>query len=544
MVPALLFLAVFYAWPLVAILATSFARAPQGVWVLVWETFTRPAVWGVLGFTFYQATLSTLLTLAVGLPSAYVFARYRFPGQTLLRALTAIPFVLPTLVVAAAFNALLGPRGWVNLGLGALGLPPVQLLNTFTIILLAHVFYNLTIVIRVVGDFWQRLDPRLVAAAQTLGANRWRAFWHVTLPLLTPAILSAALLVFLFDFTSFGVVLVLGGPQFATLEVEIYRQTLERFNLPLAALLALLQLGCTLLITAIQAHLSQRLSATVHQRPPVLRSPTSTRARLGLAFILALLIVLQFTPLLALFTRSFARLEAERGERGTVSYGFTLDYYWELGINRRDSLFFVPPLTAITNSLTIASITVVLALALGLPAAWALARGQGAWVEALLMLPLGTSAVTLGLGFIVALNRPPLDLRTSPWLLPLAHTLVALPFVVRSLTPALRALRPRLRQAAAMLGASPWQAWRAVELPIVGRAVLVAATFAFMLSLGEFGATALLTRPDQPTIPIVIYSYLSLPGALNYGQALALSTLLAIVCAAGILLMERFQVEG
>ena len=158
------------------------------------------------------------------------------------------------------------------------------------------------------------------------------------------------------------------------------------------------------------------------------------------------------------------------------------------------------------------------------------------------MLPLGTSAVTLGLGFIVALDTPPLDLRASPVLLPLAHTLVALPFVVRSLVPALRSIRPRLRQAAAVLGASPAQVWREIDLPLVGRAVIVAATFAFTLSLGEFGATSVIARPEHPTVPIVIYRLIGQPGALNYGQALALSTILMVVCAAGILAIERLRV--
>ena len=158
------------------------------------------------------------------------------------------------------------------------------------------------------------------------------------------------------------------------------------------------------------------------------------------------------------------------------------------------------------------------------------------------MLPLGTSAVTLGLGFIVALDQPPLDLRASSLLLPLAHTLVAFPYVVRSLTPALRSIKPRLRQAATMLGASPIQVWMKVDLPIVGRAILVATTFAFAISLGEFGATAVIARPEHPTVPLAIYRFLSLPGALNYGQAMALSTIRMLVCAAGILAIERLRV--
>jgi thiamine transport system permease protein len=197
-------------------------------------------------------------------------------------------------------------------------------------------------------------------------------------------------------------------------------------------------------------------------------------------------------------------------------------------------------------SLAYASATVILALALGLPAAWALARHAASPLsrafDPILMLPLGTSAVTLGLGFIVALDQPPLDLRASPLLVPIAHTLVAFPFVVRSLVPALRSIRPRLRQAAEVMGATPGQVLRHIDLPLVGRALLVAATFAFMISLGEFGATALISRPEYPTVPVMIYRFISQPGALNYGRAMALSTLLMATAAIGMLTIERLRI--
>ena len=550
LLPAAVFLALFYFYPLGAILQLSLARAEAGPVAAVLGVLASPVYRAITGFTFFQAALSTLATLLVGLPGAYLLARFRFRGQSVLRALTAVPFVLPTLVVAAGFNALLGPRGWANLGLLALfGLeaPPIQFINTLGAIVLAHVFYNTTIVLRLVGDFWSRLDPKLVAAARALGASSVRAFWEVTAPLLAPAVAAAALLVFIFDFTSFGVILVLGGPRYATLETEVYRQTVFLFNLPVAAVLALLQMAFTLLLTLLYARLSARVSVPVSLRSQATaRQPLRTwRARLGAGALIALLAALLLAPMLALAMRSVARLgtDVERGQVGTVQPGLTLAYYRALFDNQRNTLFFVPPAAAIGNSLATAGTVVALALALGLPTAWVLARpGRGARVvDALLMLPLGTSAVTLGLGFIVALDQPPLDLRASPLMLPLAHTLVALPFVVRSLAPALRSIRPRLRQAAAVLGANPARVWREVDLPLVGRAVLVAATFAFTISLGEFGATAILARPENPTVPIVIYRYLSLPGALNFGQAMALSTLLMVVCAGGILAIERFR---
>ncbi len=544
----LAFLALFFFYPLARILALSLGRSPAGPWGGFVTFFTSSAELGILGFTLGQALLSTALTLVVGLPGAYVFARYRFPGKPVLRALTGIPFVLPTLVVAAAFSALIGPSGWINLALMAtfhLSAPPLALDHSLAAILAAHVFYNTTLVLRMVGDFWAHLDPRLTDAARVLGAGRWSALRRVTLPLLLPAIGAAALLVFLFDFTSFGVILVLGGPRLSTLEVEIYNQTVNLFNLPLAAALSIVQLAATLAMTVIYTRLAARVSRPLPLKAErlVQRPLLTRRAKWGTAAVVGLLLLLLTSPLAALAARSFSRVGPQRDRAGPA---LTLDYYLRLGENEQGSLFYVPPLEAIINSLEYAGATVVLALALGLPAAWALAYHTESrlnrWLDPILMLPLGASAVTLGFGFIVALDRPPLDLRASPALIPLAHTLVAFPFVVRSLVPSLQSIQPRLRQAAAVLGARPAQVLRHVDLPLVGRAVLVAAAFAFAISIGEFGATSLIARPEHPTVPILIYRFLSRPGTLNYGQAMALSTLLMAVTGSGMLAIERLRV--
>lgn len=544
------FLALFYFFPLIKILGLSLSRgAGAAPWL---ELAHSESLRGVLWFTIWQAALSTLLTLLIGLPGAYVLARYTFRGKALFRAVTGVPFVMPTLVVAAAFNALLGPSGWVNILLMEafnLSAPPIPFINTLGAILTAHVFYNLTIVLRLVGDYWARLDPRLEGAARVLGASRGQAFRRVTLPLLLPAIAAAALLVFIFDFSSFAVVLVLGGPKFATLEVEIFYRVTALFDLPLAAVLSALQLACTLALTVVYARLARRIARPLRQRAaaavqrPLMR-PAGRQEKIKTGFpvswipffILILILVVTTLPLIALAARSVT--DSKTG-------GITLAYYRALWGDADPAAARVPPGKAILVSLGYALATVGLALSLGLPAAWVLARRQGAFsrfVDPLLMLPLGTSAVTLGLGFLVAFNRPPLNLAASPVLIPLAHTLVAFPFVVRSLAPALQSIQPRLRQAAAVLGAPPWQVIRRVDAPLVGRAVLVGAVFAFTISLGEFGATALIARPEFPTIPVAIYRLLGRPGALNYGQGLALSTVLMLVTAGGMLAIERWRV--
>ena len=547
----LLFLGLFYFFPLGSILSLSLSRGDGGMITTIVSAIRSATVQRAFTFTIWQAFLSTILTLLIGLPGAYLLGRYNFRGKSFFRAIMMVPFVMPTLVVAAGFNALLGARGWVNQGLMAifdLQAPPVQFTQTIYAILAAHVFYNTTIVLRMVGDFWQRLDTKLGQAAKVLGASKWAVFKEITLPLLLPVIIAAALLVFIFDFTSFGVILILGGPQFATLEVEIYYQTVSLFNLPLAAVLSIVQLGCTLAMTLIYSRLSARVS-----RPITLRSEAESKRRLDTwrkkllsTLIIGLLLLLLTTPLIALATQSVISMEGLRGAKDAATTGLTLRYYQALSQNPQESLFYVAPTTAIAISLGYASLTVLLSLLIGTPSAWALAKGRDSVLNRILdpiiMLPLGTSAVTLGLGFIIALSQPPLDLRTSPLLIPIAHTLVAYPFVVRSLTPALRSIQPKLRQAAAVLGASPRQVIRYIDLPLVGRALLVAAVFAFTISIGEFGASSLIARPEFPTLPVVIYRFLSRPGEMNYGQALALSTLLMVVTVVGMLLIERFRI--
>jgi thiamine transport system permease protein len=524
----LAFLAVFFLYPVASIIATGLR--PDGEWSLgvFAEVLTEPSVLEVVWFTVWQAALSTALTLAVGLPGAYVLARYDFPGRRLLRAAIVVPFVLPTVVVATAFLGLIGPRGVLA------GVADLQ--HTVWAILLAHAFFNYAVVVRTVGGLWSNLDPRVEEAARALGAPRWRVFTEVTLPLLRPAIASAAAIVFLFTFTSFGVVLILGGPTRATLEVEIVRATRQLLDLPLASVLAVLQLVAVVALLTIYTVFAGRgdWRGRLRARSGVARRPHGWRQWTVLAANLTVMALLLGAPIAVLVERSF---------RTAAGYG--LDFYRALGTARRGTLLFVPPLEAMRNSLLFALAATVIALVIGGMAAVAIAARKGRSgqaVDIVLMLPLGTSAVTVGFGFLIALDEPPLDLRTSVALVPIAHALVAVPFVVRVLVPVLRSIDHRLREAAAVLGASPRRIWREVDLPIVARALAVAAGFAFAVSLGEFGATLLIARADTPTLPVAIFRFLGQPGAANFGQAMAMSTILAAVTAVAVLAIERFRV--
>jgi thiamine transport system permease protein len=348
-----------------------------------------------------------------------------------------------------------------------------------------------------------------------------------------PAIIAASLLIFIFDFTSFGVVLLLGGPRLATLEVEIYRQTVNLFDLPVAATLSLIQLIVTFALMAFYTHLQARLARPLRLRPQHItrRRPHNRRERALIGLLMSALAIFIGTPLITLIIQSVWTPD-----------GLSLSYYTELFINRRQSISYVPPIEAVGNSLLFAMMTLLLALPLGISAAYALMRVR--WLDPVFMLPLATSAVTLGFGFIIALDKPPLNLRATVWLVPIAHALIAMPFVVRALLPILRSIKPSLREAASVLGAAPAQVWRAIDAPLIMRALVVGAIFTFTVSLGEFGATTLLARPEMPTLPIAIYRLLGQPGLINSGQALALSAILMVVSVVAMALMERLRWEG
>lgn len=528
------FLLLAFFYPLARILSLTFD--PQ---ILTAENLLL--TFHVLLFTFYQAFLSTLLTLLLGLPSAYLFARYDFHGRSLLRALSAVPFMLPTVVVAAGFSALLGPRGLIHT---LFPLSDFPFIGTLWAILMAHVFYNTTIIIRVVGNALSSLDPKLESAARSLGADSFHVWWNVILPLLRSSLLASSLLVFLFDFTSFGVILLLGGSQFATLEVEIYLRVLKLPDLSLAALLSVIQLLCTLSISLVYSRAVTRSTVQTAPRSAQanLRKPKTPQERIFVIFFGILLLSFFLLPLSSLPLRSLFRFEADRGQRAEIRYGFTTDYYTELFVNRRGSVFYVPPIQATLNSLEYAGATVILSLFLGFPAALALAKPTRLEkiLDPLMILPLGSSAVMLGLGFIISFGA----WLISPLLVPFAHTLVALPFVVRTLQPAIASIPQRLHQAASTLGASPFEVWKNVDLPLLRRAALTAGIFAFTISLGEFGATLLISRPEYPTIPVAIERFLSQPGGLNYGQAMAMATILMFLTLTSILLIEKFHLPS
>lgn len=512
----LVFLSVFFLLPTSHLIARGFIGPEGGIDLSgLAQVLSRPRTWRIIGQTLWMALVATAVCLLLALPGAWILYRTRFVGRGWLRAAVAVPFVLPSVVVGVAFRSVLGAGGplqWLGLD------------GSRTAIVLGMVFFNFSLAVRTVGNMWVRLDPRAEQAAAALGAGARRRFFTVTLPRLVPALAAAGAMVFLFCTTAFGLVLVLGGSSTGTVETEIYFLTTGLLDLRSAAVLSIVQL--VVVAAALWLGSRARRWSAGAQR---LRTDVPARRLCGHdipAFLVTLVVVLGLIvfPLGHLLWRSLHR-------RGS----FTVANYTDLWATDVVRVLRGSVLQAAWHSTLVAVVAATVAVVIGMLISVVVTRrSRSAWgrrvvagLDALFMLPLGISAVTVGFGFLITLNRPPVDLRGSWWLIPLAQAMVAIPLIVRVVTPVLAAIDPRQREVAAVLGAGPARVLWSVEGPYIWRSLLVAAAFAFAMSLGEFGATAFLVRPDSTTLPVAIYRLLSLPDAQAQGMALAASALLA-----------------
>jgi len=535
-------LAVFFLLPVSGMLERGLwpdgSFDPGAVLDVLGHERTRDVIW----FTLWTSTVSTVVAVLLGLPAAYVLHRLAIPLRGAIRAALLVPFVLPTVVVGIAIRELVaesGPLGFLDLD------------GTPAAIVIGLVFFNVAVVIRTVGTAWESLDRRPAEAAAALGASPVQVLTSVTLPALRPAIVSAAAVVFLFCATGFGVVLLLGGTRYSSVETEIYLLTTGAITgsveYQAAAALSLVQLAAVVVLLAVAARLRAVPDPTVRR---ALAAPARPR-RQDLPALLATGVTLLAVaaPVLTLVAGSLRQDGAWTWAHYRALQGSGEDAG---GSGMGGGLLRVPVTEALTNSLRIAVDATWMSLLLGLLVAIVVTRKARSRTEAsvrsafdgLFMLPLGVSAVTLGFGFLITLDDPPLDLRSSPLLVPIAQALVALPLVVRVLVPVLQGIDDRQRQAAASLGAGPVRTLLTVDAPVLWRPLLAAAGFAFAVSLGEFGATSFIVRAQAPTLPVVIYRLIGSPGELNYGTAMAASVVLAGTTALVVLLVERLRVPG
>ncbi|QCC52907.1 ABC transporter permease [Halapricum salinum] len=500
---------------------------------------------GLFGFTAYQAALSTVASVVLGLPGAYVLSRYDFRGRRTLRALTIVPFVLPSIMVAVGFVAMFGRTGLLNDVLTGLGLGRVELLYTLEAIIVAHAFYNAPLVTRLVTTAWESVDRRQVESARAMGASPLSAFRDVVLPAILPSLLTAALLTFVFTFMSFPIVLALGDLRLATVEVWVFARV-QALDLSEAATLATLETVLSLALTYLYLRYEarQRSTSGAGQSLPrksltvgwqTLRSPT----RLAIFAYGVVAVVVFVGPLLSLLVES---VTAPDGSFTTAYYEFLLAQQASTAVGT------TRPLPAIVNSIVYGVGTLALAVPMGVVVAILATRGgRGSRLaEAILTAPLAVSGIVVGLGLLqtMVFGTVLFGYRLTaagPIAIVAAHAAAAYPFVTRNVAPALGGLESRYRDAARSLGATRLRALLEIELPLIGAAVLAGAAFAFAISVGEFDSTVLLAEGvDSYTMPVALERYVNNRSlGPNLGPATAMGTVLLLVTGLSFVAIDR-----
>ena len=491
----LLFAGVLFYWPVSRILALGLA----GDWVGVFsQSQVQQAIW----FTIWQAFVSALLCLALGLPLAFLLYRRQFLGVKFLRTFLVIPFVLPSIIVAIALSGLRD------------SLPD----SAIVVILIAHLFLNLSLVVRIVGSAWSTIDSSIENAAAIDGASAIRTFFSITLPSLRPAIISAAILVFLFCATSFAIILVIGSGQIQSIETLSYQALNQYLDLETAAALSIAQT-----LISISAFALSRKYATAEVRfeatdtsdlQPRLKKSEWPIATYSFVLIVALFVI----PISSVLVRAL-----------TVGSRISFDNFALLAGRGARDLLDVTVFEALANSLRNAAIATALAFLVGTVVAWLLQGKRNWFAELAFLLPLGVSPVVLGFGYLVSFGSGPLELRKSWLIVPLVQALIAMPIVIRMTQTALVGLGREPREASANAGASAWQTFRLVEAPMIRSTLVAAFGFALLASIGEFGSASLLAYGDQATLPLVLLRLISRPGEQNYSMAMAASALLVIL---------------
>lgn len=481
----LLFLGVFFLWPVLSMM-TRYVRFSTLI-----DVITDSSLRGVWWFTFWQAALSTLLTVLIGLPITWALSRHRFLFSRFMTGLVTVPFLMPAVVIASGVRAVL---------------PNMPVLG----ILWAHLAFNVAVIVRVVGPRWALLDPAMEQTSADLGASPLRTFIYVVWPHIRTAVRNASSMVFLFCFSSFAVIAILGGISRRTIESEIFTQAVRLGNIKVATSLATLQaivVICILLFASRHSTDTTDISSINVQLNPLACS--SSKTFVYIAAYVPLVVVL--TPLFAVIAKSFI-----------LNDRFTLKgYTWlfdgstsQVGINAVATL-----ITSLIFATICALIATTLALIIGL------SRSTQSVISSLTGLPLVVSAVTLGLGIIVTFQNSPFAWRSEKWLIPVIHAVIALPLTVRILTPAIAAIPRDLHEASASLGADTWRTFWKIDIPLLQPAILRSLGLAAAISIGEFGATSFLSRSGAETIPMAISQLLSHPGDVLSQTAYALATL-------------------
>ena len=535
----LVFLAVFLIYPLISIFLFSFSSS-DFLQEISYALFSSQKLFIN---SFFQAALSTALAFLVGFPAAYIIANYEFPGKKFVRALSLVPFVMPSILVGLSFVIILGYNGWVNnflMYLLGLDEPPIKILYSIYGIVIAHAFYNFPIFMRFIASAWERTSEKMHNAAKTLGASRTQLFMKITLPQLLPSILVSSVIVFIYCFMSFAIVLTLGGIQFNTVEVGIYYALSRNLDFAAAAALTILQFVFLLAMIFIYSRFYKSfalfnfdrktaihgsgksskyeevfiIKADSHTREKPLdpKKPVHSLMALYLLFISASVLL----PIAALLFFSLSTSTPFKG--------------FEELLSTKTSLAGTTPLIAVFNSMAFAVLVALLCTSLALLLAYRHKNLAGNLSSSLIVSSMAISSITLAMGYLLAFG-------SGLWpLIVIGHSLLALPFAYKIISNSLNSIPMQQLDAASSLGAGPFHTAKKIELPQIKGAIITAACFSFAVSLGELAITLMLYDGKFATMPVYILRYIS---TYNLFAATAMGLLLIAAAGTSFYIIEK-----
>ncbi|UYP45233.1 hypothetical protein NEF87_001518 [Candidatus Lokiarchaeum ossiferum] len=512
------FLLAFFYIPLSKIMRYAFVKDQTFSFSEFSEIFTSSLNLSAISFSIFQALLSSLICFLLGFPISFFMAKYTFPGKKLLLNIMTVPFVLPSIVVLLGFIVVYGENGWINTLWNIItenDFPLIKLFGSFQGILLAHVFYNISVVIRMLIPAWENIDYEQIEIARSLGANRFVCFFKIILPQIFNYILSSFLLIFTYCFNSFAIVLYLGEARFQTIEVRVYRLMTSSFDFSGGASLALLQLLINSLVIILYLFFEKKTRQMARgknisfSKIAIQFSRKHWKNNLFLAlFIIHVILVALFSilPILAVIIASFIPFKSGI----SIFWG-----YGQLFSFSPNSLLGTSPMRIILNTFWFASLTMIATLFFSLMIVFLLRNRYqkinnfqvsraDSLISFLIIIPMATSSITLAIGLFLQFQTSILFAGSVWIIIILAHVLISIPFTTRSILASYNRIDLDLLNIAATLGSSRIQIFRKIELPLIKNGLIVGAIFSFAISLGEFGATNFLARSEYGTLSIGI----------------------------------------
>ncbi|WP_187759752.1 ABC transporter permease [Thiospirochaeta perfilievii] len=485
----------------------------------------------IISFTVYQGLLSALLSVLIGIPGAYLLTRYNFIGKRVFLSLSTLPFILPSILTVLGFVLLFGNSGYLNnllMSLFELKSPPLKILYSIKAVLLAHIFYNTPLAIRIISSRWKKIPYEVIEASYSLGLGKIKTFFKVTIPYLTSSILTSFTLIFLYCFMSFGIILVLGGgPNLSTIEVEVYRFARISLNIPKAASLSIIESLFTLLILFLYLKSESREPKFIDGSNLVKKISIKT-GLLFSTYIIPLTLIL-VAPLVAIVISSFLRKE---GFTGGVY--FSLHWYKSIFGSLTNS-FNMTSIEAIKNSLLLGLSTLLMTIPMALLVTFNINKNfkLKSIYTILFFLPMGISSIIIGLSYL-NLNLP-----GSFIFIVFAHTFISLPISIRSINNIYKTIDISLIEASESLGYRRFKTFLKVELPLIKGGIITAGVFSFSLSVGEMNASIMLAPSGFVTLPLAIYQLI---GSYNFYGACALGSILLLLSFLSFRLMDSVDI--